>query len=135
MKKIILFLFSAFVINTLQAQNPLLILPPNQFKGIVYSLPIVVGVQNDPTFPFDYYDGFSAKGSANGISDVHGDLSFFIVDGIIYDKDGKFVDLAFQDNQNQWDYAPTTSTICGYSVKYDGFMIGQETMIIPITVL
>jgi len=117
-----------------QGQNPIWSLPPNYYDFGIQPLPIPTGTTNAPNdldFPMDYYDGFSAKGSSCAIADVHNELSFFVIDGLIYDKDGKFVDLAFQDNQNQWDYAPTTSTICGYSVKYDGFMIGQETMIIP----
>lgn len=113
------------------AQNPVWVCPPNFVKNSAAQALPTGPSNNDINDPLDYYDGFSAMGSASGIQDIAGNLRFFIVDGIIYDEAGKFVDMAFQDSPNWLSTTTTTSTSSNYALKYIGFMIGQETTIIP----
>ena len=96
------------------AQNPVWVCPPsyiNSLSQFAQPLPTGQGQINDPDYPTDYYDAnFRIHGSANGIQDVNGNLKFFVVDGLIYNAAGMFLDYLFTDdfgvyqNQNSSEY-------------------------------
>lgn len=84
MKKLLLILTTIFVMSSpgLNAQNPLWALPPNYISNSgPISLPTV------STSEIGYY-GDSATTVSNSMVDANGDLLFFIVDGMVYDKEG-----------------------------------------------
>jgi hypothetical protein len=96
MKKLVLcaalFAFGA------HAQNNVWVVPPNLIidPGIgsqQQPLPINPDpAQNDLGVPFDYYDGKVAHCSANGLADPAGNLMFFVVDGLVYNNQGAYID-------------------------------------------
>ncbi|MCC6702106.1 MAG: T9SS type A sorting domain-containing protein [Fluviicola sp.] len=128
----ILTTFLALCSFALFAQNPIWICPPNSVNpsgGIPIPLPTGQGQINNSEDPTDYYDAsFRIHGSANGMQDVNGDLKFFVVDGLIYDADGKFLDYVFT---NTFDVVQNQNTN-NYKIKYaTNNTIGPETIIVP----
>lgn len=125
-----LFLISFIFIQIYQfgfSQNPSWVTPPFFYdfsSAALQYLPVNPNPNNYNLDPFDYYDGISANHSSNGISNLDGQLNFFIIDGLIYDKDGKYLDYAwsglFPDVTVNLDNT--------YSVKGNG---GTETLIVP----
>ncbi len=93
MKKNYLIIATLFLISIteLQAQKPLWSLPPNYFDFVgetITKLPDPGG--QGPLY--DNYSGQEALFSHNIMNDAAGNLLFFIVDGIIYDKNGYSLD-------------------------------------------
>ena len=99
MKKIaFLFILSLLIVTqvTAQTQNSIVSLPPNfiQFSSTPPYFPSPPIPLPAPDFglptPFNYA-GLPAEYSHNAMQDKDGNLLFFIVDGIIYDKDGYYM--------------------------------------------
>ncbi|MFN3341370.1 MAG: hypothetical protein ACK40M_01660 [Flavobacteriales bacterium] len=96
MKRIRHFLLGAIggmlmVSSSAQIQNGLWSLPPgnwNQINLTYTSLP----TGPDPTLD---YAGQPSQYCHNAVHDASGNLLFFVHDGVIYDKDGVFVDFIY----------------------------------------
>ena len=99
MKKIIMVICLQLVSTMLlNAQNNIWSLPPNYYQfpfGPPQPLPapgdgyyLGSGVPNDPNDPLDGYDGLPAQYSHNAMQDAGGNILFFIVDDVVYDKNG-----------------------------------------------
>lgn len=85
------------------AQNRWQITPPLYFdtwNGFSFDLPVPPIIQsdpfdpdtyvtNDPTYPLDGYDGQRSQAASNMIGDRDGNIVFFVIDGIIYNKKGE----------------------------------------------
>ncbi len=111
------------------SQNPVWISAPRVSRpattNVAQPLPITPLPTNDPSDPFDYYDGWSALHGSNGISDIAtGALKFFIIDGAIYDgTNGQYRDYAWSASQ------PNQLTIGNFNQpEGDG---GAEQLIVP----
>jgi len=109
MKKLILTLAHLLILTSLIAQqNAIWSLPPNYAKftplGVVVDpLPTPQydwdGITpNQPNFPSDGYDGQISEYSHNAMQNKDGDLLFFIIDGVIYDKDGHYISIMNQSS-------------------------------------
>lgn len=90
MKKILLSLFAVttMAVSGLQAQNNVLSLPPNYLdvqNQLVQPLPAPGGTSG---IFMPNYAGQQSEFTHAAMQDINGDLLFFIVDGIIYDKNG-----------------------------------------------
>jgi hypothetical protein len=127
-KKILISLFVLACFFAL-GQNPIWITPPNYVnpqQTQIFSLPINPD-PNENYFldPFDYYDGQQAKHCSNGISDLDGNLNFFVIDGLIYDSDGSYIAYA-------WSSVPPNVVINEDFTDYQVFGNGgTETVIVP----
>ncbi len=92
MKKVLLSIITGLILGLtyIQAQNNIWSLPPNYYDhnlAQVTPLPAPGGCA-DFACDFDNYDGQPAEFMHNAMQDANGDLLFFIVDGVLYDKDG-----------------------------------------------
>ncbi len=89
MKRIILFnlLFVITASSYLNAQNPMWILAPNYWDGIFTS----------PLPTSGDYNGEPPQAASNMQLDAQGNILFFVIDDVVYDKDGGIIG-AMQDN-------------------------------------
>lgn len=93
MKKTFLLLGILLLQYTIYSQNSVWSLAPNYLNTAQTILeptalpqPAIPPGQSD----FYYYHGQPAEHSHNAMQDENGDLLFFIVDDMVYDKDGYF---------------------------------------------
>src|SRR5690554_2753552 len=86
MKKVTLFLVCLSFQLGLLAQNPGWILPP-LYKADMDDPYPPTSLPTVPTSEIGYY-GDPATTVSNSMVDANGDLLFFIVDGMVYDKEG-----------------------------------------------
>jgi len=120
-KSLLLFALS-FLISMvgLQAQNNVWSLPTDYVKWVngspfKFSLPI----PPSPS-PVDY-QGQAAEYSHNAMQDIDGNLLFFIVDGIIYDKDGYYMTLMdYWSGSGEILIVPDPTDCHLYHIFYDG---------------
>ncbi len=77
---------AVFFCCNLYSQNPIWTLPSNYWDNVLLPLPTPTPFGNYD--PWEFYDGHSANFGHNAMADANGNLLFFIVDGMIYDKDG-----------------------------------------------
>lgn len=103
MKKLNLIILAVILLfgNWINAQNNNIItLPPKyiDLNNTIKNLPIPQegyylgsGIPNDPLDPYDAYDGQISENTHNGMRDESGQLLFFIIDGLVYDKDGYYI--------------------------------------------
>lgn len=89
MKKLFLMVSAMFLLSITgaKAQNNIWSLPPNYVQW-VGTVPTEVSLPQQT----QGYAGQPAEYSHNAMQDANGDLLFFIVDGIIYDADGYYID-------------------------------------------
>lgn len=137
MKRLFLFLILITGSNALFAQNPIFLTAPYYTdiqSGQLVPLPINPDANvNYYLDPFDYYDGNSAIHSSIAIPDADGNLKFFIIDGLIYDKNGKYIDYLFSPGANNYPATPyiydlQTNSYTGYTVDGSG---GTELVMVP----
>lgn len=125
MKKLIISLVLLSFSQNFFSQNNLWAIPPklwNSTTGVYSNLPAPVTymsssgflMTNDDLDVTDAYDGQLSQGASNAISDVNGNLLFFVVDGVIYNKDGV-----------------GTGLLCTYDGSLDQAYGSAETMIVP----
>ncbi|MBW6482175.1 MAG: hypothetical protein K0B10_03855 [Vicingaceae bacterium] len=100
MKKLILIFAHLLILTSLFAQqNAIWSLPPNYAKFPIIGFPTLLPL---PTQPFgslnpanglpNYYGQQAGYTTHHAMQDQNGDLLFFIVDEIIYDKNGMGMD-------------------------------------------
>ncbi|MBA2583277.1 MAG: hypothetical protein H0V01_07820, partial [Bacteroidetes bacterium] len=84
-------LFSGIANLRLDAQNNVWSLP-GQYKigELLQTLP--TPANPDPDSPHLYYQGQPSLYTHNAMQDAQGKLLFFVVDGVVYDKNGRFID-------------------------------------------
>ncbi len=114
-------------------QNPLWVNAPFSIINTTLSiLPINPDPnQNSPESPYDYYDGNKAEFSSNGIADINGNVKFFIVDGLIYNREGRFLCYAWGNYaKNPFAYPPLNYNADGFTYTVNGNG-GGEILIIP----
>ncbi len=95
------------------SQNPVWSFPPKYFDFLsfnIYSFP-TPGAPGGNGTPGVDYSGQPAAYCHNAMSDANGNLLFFIVDGVIYDKDGYYIDK-LSASINQSDTVKGTAEIC-----------------------
>lgn len=99
MKKKLLFYLASFMLvfaNAQIVQNPIWSLPPYYYKiGFPSQLLPTPGAPGGAGTPGYDYDGRAAISTHNAMVDANGDLAFFIVDNVIFDKDGYYIDEFF----------------------------------------
>ena len=77
-------LLTGLISSGLYGQNPIWSLTPH---GADFGPPLVVNSLPTPLTGVGY-DGLPATNASNAMQDANGDLLFFIVDNMIYDKEG-----------------------------------------------
>jgi len=114
MKKLFLSTLAIFIlIAPLLAQNNIWSLPPNYYDVTNASVQLLPSPGAAwPTIPSLGYNGLPAQYSHNAMQDAGGNLLFFIVDDVVYDKTGHFI-------------GGLTDALWG------AFGGGTETMIVP----
>lgn len=128
-KKIALLCISMTLFVLSHAQNPAWIMAPNYvLNGNLLPLPTTVSPwYAPPVSPLDYYTGLPAEFGASGISNLDGNLKFFVVDGMIYDGNGTFIEYAWSIyNPPIYDVAINDTT---YIQKVNGN--GSDLVIVP----
>lgn len=135
MKQNLIFLFVVFsTFTNLIGQNPGLIFAPNYLNdNNLQPLPIPLNlnesddllepiIPNDPTIPYDGYDGRPALASSNIIMREDEQIVFFYIDGVIYNKRG--IAKGTMPNYALRDY---TEIDAGGNTVYGG----NEVLIVP----
>lgn len=128
MKKIFMSLALLSFSQNFFSQNNLWIMPPklwNSTTGVSSNLPIPPIQINDPYEIMDGYDGQLSQGASNAISDVNGNLLFFVVDGVIYNKDGVGKGLLsyFDNSMSDQAYGSAETVIVPSPEKCDQYYI------------
>lgn len=126
MKKLLLSTIAiiAIALSGLQAQNATWSLPPNYYKtGTIYSLPAPdFGLSN----PFNYA-GLPAEYSHNAMQDASGNLLFFVVDDVVYDKDGYFIGYLQGNQGTELMIVPDPGNCDIYYIFYAVPGVGSQT--------
>ncbi|MCO5260161.1 MAG: T9SS type A sorting domain-containing protein [Crocinitomicaceae bacterium] len=106
-------------------QNSTWILPPNSYDIVNGNVtPLPTGPSDSS---FDNYTGFPSQYGANGIANLDGSLKFFVVDGLIYDYDGSYIEYAWRPFNPDSYYEQINDTVYKLYPKGNG----SDLIIVP----
>jgi hypothetical protein len=124
--KVLLFMSALLWTVFSYAQNPTWVMAPNylKFEWMVQQLPLPTGLAQHCHIN---YNGFTSEFGSGGISNLDGSLKFFVIDGLIYDGDGSYIEYAWNpSNPDTYLYQLNDTTVQAYPKGN-----GSDLIIIP----